>query len=497
MSIDRLIPYDAVSVRPVARLLARFGLIAALSASVVACTSIQTSREISPAGAPWSTGFASGLLSLSERDRVLMAFGGEYSSSTARSQLDAILARLVAVSDEPGQSYRVTILNSPSPNAFALQSGDVFVTRGLLALVDDPSEIAAVMAHELAHITARHASQRSELAQRANVENQDATQPAQALVSSLVASKGQIALASFSRVQELEADTIGVRWMAKAGFDPFGAARILTMLSRDAGLRASIFGESKQKVAMNFLAGHPSTPERIVKVLAVSKDAGGTPVDENERIRWLNAIDGMIYGDDPAQGLIRGRHFTHPKLGIKFDAPETFVLDNSSSALVGVLPGKPVALRFDRIDARGQTPEQAVQSGWVEGTTLGEVESINSHGIKGATVLAKGQDWQFRLAGLAKDGVIYRFIFAAQPLTADLDGLIRQSIGSFASLSEAEIEQARPLRIRSVIAQQGETAETLSKRMGTVERPYERFLVLNGLDRPALQLGRGYKLIAE
>jgi predicted Zn-dependent protease len=413
-----------------ARLLARFGLIAALSAYVVACTSIQTSREISPAGAPWSTGFASGLLSLSERDRVLMAFGGEYSSSTARSQLDAILARLVAVSDEPGQSYRVTILNSPSPNAFALQSGDVFVTRGLLALVDDPSEIAAVMAHELAHITARHASQRSELAQRANVENQDATQPAQALVSSLVASKGQIALASFSRVQELEADTIGVRWMAKAGFDPFGAARILTMLSRDAGLRASIFGESKQKVAMNFLAGHPSTPERIVKVLAVSKDAGGTPVDENERIRWLNAIDGMIYGDDPAQGLIRGRHFTHPKLGIKFDAPETFVLDNSSSALVGVLPGKPVALRFDRIDARGQTPEQAVQSGWVEGTTLGEVESINSHGIKGATVLAKGQDWQFRLAGLAKDGVIYRFIFAAQPLTAKPKSSRRDPCGS-------------------------------------------------------------------
>ena len=118
-------------------------------------------------------------------------------------------------------------------------------------------------------------------------------------------------------------------------------------------------------------------------------------------------------------------------------------------------------------------------------------------GINGATVLAKGQDWQFRLAALAKDGVIYRFIFAAQPLTADLDGLFRQSIGSFNSLSDSEREQARPLRVRHVIAQQGETAETLSKRMGTVERPYERFLVLNGLDRPALQLGRGYKLIAE
>jgi predicted Zn-dependent protease len=497
MPIDALIMHCGQPARHLARLLVRFGVVAVLSTGLVACSSNQTAREISPAGAPWSTGFASGLLSLSERDRVLMAFGGEYSSSTVRSQLDGILARLVAASDEPGHSYRVTILNSPSPNAFALQGGDVFVTRGLLALVDDPSEIAAVMAHELAHITARHASQRSELALRANVDAPDAAQPAQALASSLMASKGQVALASFSRVQELEADMIGVKWMAKAGFDPFGAARILTMLGRDANLRASIFGENKQKAAMNFLASHPSTPERIVKVLSASKDAGGTPVDENERIRWLNAIDGMTYGDDPAQGLIRGRYFVHPKLGIKFAAPDTFVLDNSSSALVGVLPGKPVALRFDRIDARGQTPEQAVQSGWVEGTRLGEVESINSHGFNGATVLAKGQDWQFRLAALAKDGVIYRFIFAAQPLTADLDGLFRQSIGSFNSLSDSEREQARPLRVRHVIAQQGETAETLSKRMGTVERPYERFLVLNGLDRPGLQLGRGYKLIAE
>ena len=497
MPIELLIISSALPARHLARMLLRFGVMTVLSFSLVACSSNQTSREISPTGAPWSTGYASGMLSLTERDRVLIAFGGEYSSSTARSQLDAILARLVAVSDEPGQSYRVTILNSPSPNAFALQSGDVFVTRGLLALADDPSEIAAVMAHELAHITARHASQRSELAQRTNLEAPDATKPVQTLTSSLVASKGEVALASFSRVQELEADMIGVRWMAKAGFDPYGAPRILTMLSRDASLRASIFGESKHKAAMNFLASHPSTPERIAKVLASSKDLGGIPTDENERIRWLNAIDGIIYGDDPAQGLIRGRHFIHPKLGIKFAAPETFVLDNSSSALVGVLPGKPVALRFDRIDARGQTPEQAVQSGWVDGTVLGEVESINSHGLKGATVLAKGQDWQFRLAALAKDGVIYRFIFAAQPLTADLDGLFRQAIGSFDSLTGTEIEQARPLRIRHVIAQQGETAETLSKRMGTIERPYERFLVLNGLDRPALQLGRSYKLIAE
>lgn len=476
---------------------ARHIMLAGLSLLLVACSSNQIARDISPAGAPWSTGFGSNLLSLSERDRVLMAFGGEYSSSTARSQLDAILSRLVAASDEPGLSYRVTILNSPSPNAFALQSGDVFVTRGLLALVDDPSEIAAVMAHELAHITARHASQRSEWAERAHVKIPDLGEPAQAMTTPMTANKDQLALASFSRVQELEADMIGVKWMSKAGFDPFGAARILTLLGRDAALRASIFGESKQNTALNFLASHPSTPERIIKVLAASRTLGGAGVDENERNRWLDAIDGMIYGDDPAQGLIRGRNFVHPRLGIKFAAPETFVLDNSSSALVGVLPGKPVALRFDRIDARGQTPEQSLQSSWVEGTVLGEIESIRTHGLAAATALAKGPDWQFRLAAIAKDGVIYRLIFAAQPLTADLDGLFRQSIGSFAALSEAEIGQARPLRVRHVVARQGDTAELLARQMGTVERPYERFLVLNGLDRPGLQLGRGYKLITE
>src|SRR5918994_7698344 len=147
--------------------------------------------------------------------------------------LGDITGKLVAATDRPDESYRVTILNSPVVNAFALPSGRLYVTRGLLALANDSAEAAAVLAHEIAHVTVRHASARSELeARSALVSRVVADVLDDPVAGAMVKDQSRFTMASFSRGQELEADQIGVRSLAKAGYDPYGASRFLAALGR-------------------------------------------------------------------------------------------------------------------------------------------------------------------------------------------------------------------------------------------------------------------------
>ena len=143
-------------------------------------------------------------------------------------------------SDKPEQGYRITILNAPAVNAFALQGGYLYVTRGLLALANDSSEIAAVLGHEIGHITANHAIQRENKARNALIVSRVATDVLDDSSGKLALASTQRTLASFSRQQELEADAIGIRTIGKAGYDPFAAARFLQAMSRFATYRSTL-----------------------------------------------------------------------------------------------------------------------------------------------------------------------------------------------------------------------------------------------------------------
>jgi len=175
-----------------------------------------------------------------ERKRLVEAFGGQFSAPGVERYLNDVLARLAPASQTPTETYRVTLLDSPVVNAFALPTGDIFITRGLLALADDGAEVAAVMAHEIGHITAHHAAQRAELERTAalftRVSNQVLAKPLQ---GQEVEARMKLSIARFSRQQEFEADQIGIKVIAKAGYDPYAASRFLSSLGRWSALRAS------------------------------------------------------------------------------------------------------------------------------------------------------------------------------------------------------------------------------------------------------------------
>ena len=435
-----------------------------------------------------------------ERKRLIELFGGEYSAPAAERFLNNILVRLAPASETPTEPYRVTLLNSPIVNAFALPSGDIFVTRGLLALANDASEVAAVMAHEIAHVTARHAAQRAELEKTAALFSRVSTDVlARPQEGQQVEAKMKLTIAHFSREQEFEADDIGIKVIARAGFDPHAAARFLASLGRSTALRASLLGQNASGDRPDMMSTHPSTPERIARAVAEARQIGAPGLGETGRDGYLSAIDGIAFGDDPTQGLVRGPRFVHPKLGFAFSAPDGFVLENQSAALIGVGDGGAVALRLDSVAADDAVGLDAmIASGWIDGLKTSSVATEKIGDLPAALAVAQGEQWSFRLGAIRLGSKVYRLIFAAHSLTPATDTRFLASIRSFHRLTPEEITQARPLRVSVVAPAPGDTPETLAQRMAIGDRQLDHFLLLNGLERgAALDPAQRYKLIVE
>lgn len=429
-----------------------------------------------------------------EQARIAAAYGGVYDKFALESHLNRIAARLAAASERPDLTYKVTLLNSPMINAFALPNGNLYVTRGLLAIANDSSEVAAVLAHEMAHVTARHASQRADEERKALLVSQvrsDVLRDAQA--GQVALAKGKLSLASFSRGQELEADRIGVQNLARAGFDPYGASRFLLSMGRQADLRSAALGQKPAQPGLDFLSSHPSTPERVQMSVAAARQISAPGLGDRDRDGYLDAIDGMTYGDDPAQGFARGRRFLHPRLGFTFMAPEGFAFDNSSEALLGVSPdGRALRMDSARLGAT-QSLDGYVQENWIEGTEPGPVERLDVNGMEAVTVIAKGREWTFRFAAIRFGSDVYRLIFAARELNPAIDDGFRASLMSFRRLAQAEIDEARPLRLQVVKVRDGDTEQSVAARMAVADRKADRFAVLNGF-APGETLPPGLKV---
>src|SRR6478752_6650385 len=198
-----------------------------------------------------------------EHQRILAAYGGAYEDARLEAVLNQMVVKLVAASERPDMHYRVTILNSPAVNAFALPSGQLYVTRGLIALANDTSEVASVLSHEMSHVIARHADIREDQARQVALVSrvvQDVLSDPE--TGALALAKSRIALASFSRAQEFEADGIGVGIAARAGYDPYGAVRFLSSMGRNSDLKPAAQVRLDPR-APDFLSSHPATPERV------------------------------------------------------------------------------------------------------------------------------------------------------------------------------------------------------------------------------------------
>ena len=420
-----------------------------------------------------------------EHERILASYGGVYNDPKLESLVSKTVERLVAASERPDQAYKVTILNSGAVNAFALPTGQLYVTRGLIALASDTSELSSVLSHEMAHVLAKHAAQREDQARQAAIVDKVVTDMgSDPEVTAFTIAKNKISMANFSRSQEIEADAMGVEISAHAHFDPYGASRFLASMERNAELKVGKAGLDPR--AQDFLSSHPATPERVEKAQIAAQQYNSPENGERDREDYLSAIDGIVYGEDPSEGFVRGRRFLHPKLGFTFQAPDNFSLDNTAQAVIGVREGGSQAMRFDvvRVPAE-QTLSDYLNSGWMENVDKSTTEDMTINGLPAASTTAHGDQWQFRVYALRVDADVYRFIFAARQTSIESERNARETVNSFRRLALEEIQAARPLRIKIITVQPGDTVESLSHRMAGVDHPMERFRVLNGLDAHA------------
>ncbi len=414
-----------------------------------------------------------------QHPRILETYGGEYSDSKLERMVAKVVGNLTFDEQNTAPAYRITILNSPNVNAFALPGGYLYVTRGLLALANDSAELAAVLAHEMAHVTANHGIER----QRMEAEEQFATKVVNEVLgqdqdaqTALV--RGKLRLAQFSRNQELEADRIGIRTTAGSGYDPFAAARFLQAMDSYQGFR-SVSGATD--ASLDFLASHPNAPRRIELAQRHAREFESTGAGTRDRDSFLAGIDGMVYGDPPEEGFVRGRDFLHPRLGVAFRVPEGFVIDNSAKAVTAVGPGD-IAVRFDGATVPESTSlTQYLTSGWVAGLEPETIRNITVNGRPAASGRASADGWQFDVTVIRSGGQVYRLLTAAPATSTELER-VASSVGqSFRILNDAEKAALKPLRIRVVTVKPGETLGSLAAQMRGVDRKVELFRLLNAL----------------
>lgn len=436
-----------------------------------------------------------------QHPQIIKAFGGEFGSPELKRYVDSIGQLLARTVERKTFKYTFTILNSEIVNAFALPGGYIYISRGLMALAENEAEVAGVLAHELGHINALHHGRREGQGLLANILLAGvgiAGGRAAADLGGLVVGG---ALRAYSREHELESDSLALRYMSRAGYDPQAMVNFLRKMRASSRLEARRLGKSPDKVdEFNYLATHPAPAERV---RLAAQQATRYQVKKPMRARdvYLRKINGMLFGDDPDQGFIRGRVFSHPKLKFRFEVPPGFRLFNTPKAVFAKGPNDATII-FDSARKPADGPiTYYLQEVWGRNAGLRNVERLNINGLDAATGVIHKRGQTIRAIAIRKDlHTIYRFMFRTKSRDAQrLSTPFRRSTHSFRILTEREIRALKPLRIRVVRTRPGDTVASMARRMaGDDGFSEERFRVINGLhDSTRLRPGQRVKIVTD
>jgi len=427
--------------------------------------------------------------------KIIEAYGGVYQDTRVSGYVAQVTQRIVSGTSQPHQPYRVTVLNTPIINAFALPGGYVYVTRGLLALVNDEAELAGVLGHEIGHVLARHSARRQTAALGASLVGAVlGAVTGSSAVNQVTGLGGQGLIAGYSRDQEFEADMLGVRYLAAAGYDPYAESDFLKAMGENTAVEARIAGQS-EKVQPDWLADHPATPARVA---AARREAAADkrPGDQYRgRDAYLKAINGMIYGESADQGFIRGQSFIHTKARFRFDAPSGFRIVNGANVVMVLGPNKTIA-KFDVAKKSTNIPiDVYLARVWAANVAISPVQRFTVRGMSAASATTRIGAYDARLVAIAgPNGKVYRFLMGAQQgsyphYARDFDKLVY----SFRLISAKEASAVKPLRVHVVTVRRGDSVASLAARMSFSNYRVERFQALNGLE-PGVVLKPGEKV---
>jgi predicted Zn-dependent protease len=389
----------------------------------------------------------------------------------------------------PGQALHFTTLNSAVENAFSVPGGYVYITRQLMSLMDDESQLAFALGHEVGHIAANHAHVRQQYARRSTFgwlgQIVGAILGGNPL-GSFIEQRAKLDLLSFSREQEYQADQLGIRYMIGAGYDPAGAPGLLAALSRQTALQARSLGRTNRQTP-EWASTHPLSENRMQQTLRWARASGRLGTGIRNRDLFLRELEGLYVDDDPAQGVIDGASFTHPDLRIQFSVPPGYLMSNGTRAVTisgsagkaqfsggrysGSLDNYILAV-FGQL-TRGQLqltippPRRTLINGMPAAYTTARVEA--SSGLVDVSVVAYQWDPQR----------VYHFV-TLMPGGYGV-GAFTPMVNSLRKITAQEGAAIRPRVIDVVTVAPGDTVQSLANRMAYRDLKLDRFLALNAL----------------
>ncbi len=441
--------------------------------------------------------------SASQHEQIIAAYGGVYDHPEIGPYVARVTTRIAGASSMPNESFRVTVLNSPVVNAFALPGGYVYVTRGLVALANSEAELASVIGHEIAHVTQKHGQGRQDRAIGATLLGAILGVAVGSDIVNQIFNIGASGfLADYSRDQEEEADRVGLDMLARAGYDPYAASSFLASLGAQSALHAQLQGSQYDPNRVDWLASHPATGQRVNATRLQAQQTGLAPGTRAVGAdAHYAAIDGMIYGDDPEQGFVRGRKFIHPKMRFQFEVPEGFQMANGSTAVIAQ-DTSGAQIKFDGAP-RGSAPNMAayITQVWARDARISQIEAIEVNGIATATGVTrvKGKDVRLVAYDAGDQKGVFRFLISTpSQQTARLASPMRDMVVSFRRLTASQAEQVSALRLDVRTVTRRDSVASLAAKSAFEDAVEQRFRVLNGLSEgDALVSGQKIKLVVD
>jgi predicted Zn-dependent protease len=443
---------------------------------------------------------------------ILAEFGGAYQSPQTAYVVG--VGKNISLQSGLGNAqsdFTVTLLNSSVNNAFAIPGGYVYITRQLVALCNSEAEMAGVLGHEVGHVAARHSKKRQRQSTIANILGAGG-----AILGGLLGDNGglvgalggaaqkysgqvaQLLTLSYSRGQEEQADDLGIQYLSKAGYDPSALADMLNSLALQTSVDSRVAGQNGGGVP-EWASTHPDPAKRVVRAAANAK---AYPVSTNRKQdTHFAAINGMLYGDDPKQGVVEGQQFLHPDLRIKFTAPGGFGMANGASEVsINGTGGKGIfstaaysgnkQAYIDAVFKSVAGQNQQINYGPVNQTTVNGVPAFYA-----TALVATQQGGQNELTVYAYElsgSQAFHFVTIA-PANSNPFGSMYQS---FARMSASEASAVKPRKIRIMTVGKGDTMASLAAKMAYTSMQMDRFLALNGLQgNTSLAVGKRVKIV--
>ncbi|PCI23272.1 MAG: peptidase M48 [Piscirickettsiaceae bacterium] len=443
-----------------------------------------------------------------ERDFVLMseneelALGRRYSAEVMKQYraydnpmlqkyVQSVGERVARVSHRKNLFYRFTLLDSTQVNAFALPGGYIYITRGLLVYLNSEAELAAVLGHELGHVTARHSVRQHSMSTTTNLLG--------ALISAASGVQGAGQLTSligtgivrgYGREHELEADGLGVDYLAKAGYDPRAMEKVITTLKNQEIFDKKLAREQgrEPRAYHGVFSTHPANDTRLQQVLRkTTRNIKPSVTQGGQDVAFLKRLSGLTFGDSEKDGITKGNTFYHSDINFKFSFPRQWLLANRPKSIQIMAPKNEAFIQIELQDLNKRlTPQQFLKTRLGIEKTMSQ-KTITVGDYSGYSVVTTGKtpygQRNIRVAVLVEKNRVFVIIGSAKQANrfTYFDRLFLNTIESFSKLSKLDRKKAVELRLQVVKASSRTRLLVIAKSSPIAHHVEDQLRLLNGL----------------